>query len=421
VWTTTTITSTSAQIGTIQNVKASCDEPTGRATAVATGNNPPYSYLWNTSPPQTTATASNLGSGIYYVVITGNDNCSQILNVKIDTLLDPQLTLVGVQKASCGNADGSIAVDGIFGLPPYSFIWQTNPIQTGSSISGLPLGSYSVVVVDANGCNDTLTTAIQEEPGIADFSWGPSCFGDTTSFKATSNISTATYTWNFGDSSVPANNTGSGAQIDHVFPSIGNYTVSMVASGGCLQDTVIKQVPLNDLPVADFTNSDQGLISGLTVPFHYTGTPGNSFSWDFGQGLSTTGSDPTMVFPDSGYYPVTVVVTDANGCQDTTQTTIYVYKSALIYLANAFSPFTPGPNNYYLVYGYGVKEIDFRIFSRWGNVVYSTQNVNEAMNVGWNGTFHGVQIQQGVYGYKIWVKFVDEREFEKTGTITLVR
>ena len=153
----------------------------------------------------------------------------------------------------------------------------------------------------------------------------------------------------------------------------------------------------------------------------YTGTPAISYVWDLGNGQTSNSASPYVSFLDSGIHQITLAVVDSNGCTDTIQTDLFVAKKPNIYMPNAFVPVTQGKNPIYKVYGYDVAEIDFRIFSRWGNVVYATQSPDEALTVGCDGTFLGTPLPQGVYGYKIWVKFVDEREFEKTGTITLVR
>ena len=106
---------------------------------------------------------------------------------------------------------------------------------------------------------------------------------------------------------------------------------------------------------------------------------------------------------------------------DTLETELFFDKKPTIYMPNAFVPAANGKNTVFKVYGSDVSEIDFRIYSRWGDVVYSTQNPLDATTIGWDGNYLGTSLPQGVYGYKIWVKFADQRTFEKTGTISLMR
>ncbi|MBX7181097.1 MAG: gliding motility-associated C-terminal domain-containing protein [Bacteroidia bacterium] len=418
---TVTIASTTAQLGSIQSATPSCDEPSGTATAIATGPNPPYTFLWNTQPPQNTAAASNLSAGTYYVVITGSDNCSQILNVKVDTLMDVIGNLIVSNDASCGEADGSATVDGLLGLSPYSFQWQTNPVQTSATATGLSAGTYPVIITDANGCDDTLQVVVSELVGTADFTWSQTCFGYITDFYAVTNLDSAFFVWSFGDTTNLLTNADTGQQVTHYFPSQDSFYVTLISSGGCLQDTLTKAYAVNPLPEPSFTTGNSTLYTENNLQFQYTGTPAQTYYWDFGNNTTSTSSTPNTTYLDSGTHVVTLAVIDANGCTDTIQTTIFVAKKPNIYMPNAFVPVNQSKNPIYKVYGYDVDEIDFRIYSRWGNVVFATQDPQQAMDNGWDGTYLGKPLPQGVYGYKIWVKFADQREFEKTGTITLVR
>lgn len=418
---TTTIASATAQLATIQNVRPTCDEPTGRATAVVNGNNPPYTFQWNTVPAQTTATATNLGPGAYFVIITGGDNCSQILNVKIDTATDVQGNLVSVLDASCGVSDGSATVEGLVGEPPYSYQWITNPSQNGATATNLAGGNYDVIIEDANGCDDTITVAIGELVGTANFTWSQTCFGYPTQFQAQSNLDSVAFVWDFGDTASTPPSLDTGQSVEYTFPTQDSFTVTLISSGGCIQDTLTQTYAVNALPLPSFSTGSQNLYTENTYNFDYTGTPAISYFWELGNGQTSNAASPYVSYLDSGIHQITLAVVDSNGCTDTIQTDLFVAKKPNIYMPNAFVPVTQGKNPIYKVYGYDVAEIDFRVFSRWGNVVYSTQSPNDALTIGWDGTFLGIPLPQGVYGYKIWVKFVDEREFEKTGTITLVR
>ncbi len=415
------IQSTSAQLASLQNIRPTCDEPTGSATAIATGPNTPYTYLWNTNPPQTSATATNLSTGTYFVIITGSDNCSQILNVKIDTVADVVGAMVSQTEASCGVADGSGTVEGLVGEPPYSYQWITNPSQNGATATNLSGGNYDVIIQDANGCDDTITVTIGELVGTANFTWSQTCFGYPTQFQAQSNLDSVVFVWDFGDTASTASSLDTGQSVEYTFPTQDSFTVTLISSGGCIQDTLTQTYAVNALPLPSFSTGSQNLYTENTYNFDYTGTPAISYFWDLGNGQTSNSASPYVSFLDSGIHQITLAVVDSNGCTDTIQTDLFVAKKPNIYMPNAFVPVTQGKNPIYKVYGYDVAEIDFRIFSRWGNVVYATQSPDEALTVGWDGTFLGTPLPQGVYGYKIWVKFVDEREFEKTGTITLVR
>jgi gliding motility-associated-like protein len=415
------IQSNTNQSASIQNVRPTCDNPSGSATAIATGPNIPYTFLWNTNPPQTSATATNLSAGTYFVIITGSDNCSQILNVKIDTVADVVGAIVSKTDASCGGADGSITVEGLVGPAPYSYNWLTSPAQNTATATTLARGNYDVIIEDANGCDDTITVTIGELVGTANFTWSQTCFGYPTQFQAQSNLDSVAFVWDFGDTASTAPSLDTGQSVEYTFPTQDSFSVTLISSGGCIQDTLTQTYAVNALPLPSFSTGSQNLYTENTYNLYYSGTPAISYFWDLGNDQFSSTASPYVTFLDSGIHQITLAVVDSNGCTDTIQSDLFVAKKPNIYMPNAFVPVTEAKNPIYKVYGYDIAEIDFQIFSRWGNVVYSTQSPNDALTIGWDGTFQGVPLPQGVYGYKIWVKFVDEREFEKTGTITLVR
>ena len=113
-------------------VNVSCFGGTnGSATATATGGTSPYTYTWNTTPVQYTATATNLAAGTYTVTVKDANNCSATANV---TITQPSAalsaTISGQTNVSCfGNSTGSATVSAAGGTSPYTYTWNTTPVQ----------------------------------------------------------------------------------------------------------------------------------------------------------------------------------------------------------------------------------------------------------------------------------------------------
>ncbi|HXP50797.1 MAG TPA: SprB repeat-containing protein, partial [Bacteroidia bacterium] len=112
----------------------------GTATAAASGGNKPYTYAWNTTPVQTTITATGLIAGIYSITVTDSIGCpatatvvvGQPTQIKIKTTVNP---------TTCGLNNGSIAASASGGTgTTYTYSWSTVPVQTSSSISNLSAG-----------------------------------------------------------------------------------------------------------------------------------------------------------------------------------------------------------------------------------------------------------------------------------------
>lgn len=138
----------------------------GKAHVLSSGGTAPYTFLWNTTPVQNDSVAAGLAAGIYLVTVTDYHAC-----LKTDTVLVPEppqmLASFTTTKTSCyGNSDGSITVAISGGHAPYSYLWDSSPVQATATAQSLPKGSYSVTITDNRSC--TLTQPV--ELGFSDAS-----------------------------------------------------------------------------------------------------------------------------------------------------------------------------------------------------------------------------------------------------------
>jgi gliding motility-associated-like protein len=132
---------------------------TGSITASVSDGQAPYSYVWNNGSDQ--PGISGLGAGSYTVTVTDANGCGWSGTT---TLADPPLLSVesevssyagGFGVSSFGGTNGEVFLTTTGGVAPYSYAWSNG--ATGSRITGLAAGSYSVIVTDANGCGITLS------------------------------------------------------------------------------------------------------------------------------------------------------------------------------------------------------------------------------------------------------------------------
>jgi gliding motility-associated-like protein len=131
----------------------------GSAKAFAANSTAPYSYVWNTAPAQTGDSAKGLSAGSYTVTVTSAVGCVGTGTVTIqqppvlDAMVTPQGTCPGVVQ-------GSIKTSVTGGNTPYSYAWNTTPVQTTANLSGLAAGTYLLTVTDNRGCVDTVSAAV---------------------------------------------------------------------------------------------------------------------------------------------------------------------------------------------------------------------------------------------------------------------
>jgi len=172
-------------------------------------------------------------------------------------------------------------------------------------------------------------------PPAASFTYSPSApyTGETVTFNASASYdpdgSIVSYEWDFGDDS-----TGSGENVYHSYSDAGDYTVTLTVTDDDdatdTDTTIITVIGTNQPPVAYFTYSPSSPVNiGEVISFDASGsydTDGTivNYHWDFGDGYSSTGQNPTHSYSQDGTYTVTLTVTDYDGATDTDTTTATV-------------------------------------------------------------------------------------------------
>ncbi|MEM7367924.1 MAG: T9SS type A sorting domain-containing protein [Bacteroidota bacterium] len=144
-------------IDLVNSVNPDCNT-FGQIVTNASGGTGPYSYSWNTTPVQVGNTATNLTPGSYIVTVVDDDGCSNTRTVVLPGTQSPVvLSLVSaIDATNCSTADGSITVSGTGSGGNITYTWATTPVQTGTFISGLFPGFYTVTATGSNGCTDNL-------------------------------------------------------------------------------------------------------------------------------------------------------------------------------------------------------------------------------------------------------------------------
>lgn len=278
----------------------------GSITANATDGMPPYTYAWSNG--ETTPTISNLAPGTYTVTVTGANGCSATATGTVTEPPPLNATISGNDPTCAGYTNGSAMVTASGGTPPYAYLWNTG--ATTPVITGLPQGTYSVTVTDANGCDIDLSITLTEQSAITvtAVSTDETCSGDndgTATATATNGVPPYQYQWSNGQS---------GAAISNLPP--GTYTVTATDDVGCWASTSVVVLPANPFSVS-ISSTNVSVCNGSdgTATAMPTGGAGNyTYQWNTG---ATT---QTITGLSEGTY--VVVVTDANGCQATAFVTI---------------------------------------------------------------------------------------------------
>jgi gliding motility-associated-like protein len=161
---TTALVTVQATSGPVLNAQAQTNvicngASTGTVTMNVSGGTGPYVFSWNTTPVQTTSTAIALPAGTYTCAVTDNSGCSTTSFVIITQ--PGALSATTSQTSTCiSNSNGSASVHLTGPSAPYIYSWNTSPVQKTDSASGLPPGTYTCAVTDANGCSSYINVQI---------------------------------------------------------------------------------------------------------------------------------------------------------------------------------------------------------------------------------------------------------------------
>jgi gliding motility-associated-like protein len=240
-----------------------------------------------------------------------------------------------------------------------------------------------------------------------------------------STVNTGNANWNFGDGSP----LGNGLAISHTYSVPGVYTASISYTDaiGCVNDSsVANSFTVFANPIASFEPSliQTTVVDGqIDFTNHSTILNNNTYSWDIG-GLSTsTQTNTSYLFTNSGNFVITLTATSADNCVDDTSIVVIINPDVVLYVPNAFTPGDGnGLNDVFQIFlpptGVDYSTFSLQIFDRWGEMIYSTNDVTKS----WNGAKNNVGplLKQDTYVWKISFSDEKKKEYNKVGHVTIL-
>jgi gliding motility-associated-like protein len=285
-------------------------------------------------------------------------------------------------------------------------------IPSGASASNPVIattaGDYTATVTDAtNGCPASQTITIVSNIVSPNANAGAAtvmpCNTSTTTLLGTSTTTDAvSYSWtgpNLGSISAGGNSATPTVTTTGVY----TLTVTNLVTGCSATSTVDVST---DNVTADFIADPMIGEIPLTVNFTNTSTGASSYSWIFGNGLTSSSIDPSTVYSNAGTYTV-MLIAYSNLCSDTITKTIIAEEGFTIEIPNVFTPNGDGANEAFHIKVTGVKSAEGFIYNRWGQLLYSW----DVLNISWDGNAsNGENCPDGTYYYLI--KVIDKKDKE---------
>lgn len=281
-------------------------------------------------------------------------------------------------------------------------------------------GTFLITLTATNqfGCVDVATSSfIQHPTPEASFFTQPEpgCAGYPIDFQNTS-VNGTSFQWSFGDGA-----TSTTPFPLHTYELPGAYDVRLIVNGagGC-SDTLFAPAGVNVLerPLAGFRYDTLETIAHA-LHFRNESEGAVSYSWDFGDGETSTTLHPLHVFPaDGGGFTVCLVAVNDVGCPDTICTALNVPGDPHIFVPNTFTPNNDTRNDTFrpILNGFVGWNYRFIVFDRWGLPVFDTRD----RATPWDGTRNGTDSPVDVYVWKVIVeRDGDARDF--VGHVSLIR
>jgi gliding motility-associated-like protein len=371
----------------------------------------PTGFTWDfgdgTTGTGATVTHTYTSAGAYSVSLTTSGPCNAPGSfTRLVNIITLQISSTPV-SSSCGSAaDGSATVLVSPSNAAVNYAWNTTPAQQTATATNLSPGAYTVTVNGNNVCEATATVVISEPPAMN----VQITASDDTCQKQTGavllNVSQGTSPYNYAWSNGVT--TASLSQLTD-----GDYEVTVTDAAGCTATAAAIVGSTSGLSITPSLTNEScfGEKDGkITVTF--TGDTTNlQYAWSNG---SKAKFIQNLV---PGTYSLTV--TNQDGCSESI--TMLVEKEeclSYVFFPTGFSPNGDGVNDLFRPkYSIDLEKFNLQVYNRWGELVFSTADLNE----GWNGLYQNTEQPMSTYVWTAQYNFRKKKPINQSGNVTLVR
>jgi len=352
---------------------------------------------------------------------------------------DSQIFATGLTEGCDGNFTARIFNNSTPGNTYTYFITNADGTFNDSKVAALGgfnyvfpgPGVYYVTLTTQNSCDNKVSSALKftvfnkPQPDFtADLTKACSeltvQFTNNTLPDPTTQPTSMIYEWDFGDGTTSAlYNPPPHKYVARNIP----YTVTLkatIALTGCTNMVTKTNYIIVTQPPGTSFDVKPGLVANLpNYRFEFvdrtTGRPIN-WQWDFGDNTTANTQNTNHTYADTGKYIVTLKVIDDKGCDSTFKQEIRITGiPGQLYLPNAFQP--QGSSTVlqkFMAKGSGIAKWNLQIFNNWGQLLWQTSALSSTGEPveGWDGTFKGIPVQQGVYIWQASATFKNGTEWK---------
>lgn len=312
---------------------------------------------------------------------------------------------------------GTIAVTVGGGTAPYTYDIGQGP-QSSNIFSGLTPGSYSVIVKDNNGCTKTADVNVTLGNGITGITIST---GNPTCDLQNGTIAIGTVLG--GTSPYQYSVDGSGFTFNTNYSNLaaGSHTITVKDAFGCEYSEITSLQNISVQPTTANAGTDQ-TISSTSTTINANQPVDGIGKWTIVSGPGSI-TDPTQFNTSIKNLLIGKTIlrwTITNNCGTSTdEMEINVkFKDGQIFVPSAFTPNNDGTNDYFnFIANADIKIIYFRVYNRWGQLIYS----NSPNSFGWNGFYNGAEQPIGIYAWTLQAINELGKPVNLKGTVSLIR
>jgi gliding motility-associated-like protein len=393
----------------------------GQNVKVVLGND---QYQWSNLPVSSCSTCSTvtlhpMDTTDYKVIATSTTGCSVTNRFKI--MVD-QLPVLKAQDTIKICQNGTVTMDVVesaFGVNWSPSTYLNNAHAFAPLATPAENMNYIVTAYNRLGCSLSQIVPVNVYNKIpfsvtADTAVCPGSSVQLNVMTTDTLFHNVTYTWN---TSTDLSATDIANPIATVRSNAETFRVT-AHSGNCPATSAAVTVTVN--PAAHVKLPTE-IVTTANAEVTITPTTGNltTYNWSAKEQLSCTDCAATSLVPTENQI-VYVHGTNQYGCTAKDSTLIHILNCDpnSVFIPNTFTPNTDGTNDKLYVRSKTLAQLEyFRLFNRWGAIVFETKNIAE----GWDGNINGQIAEEGVYVYQMSGKCESGYDVSTSGTVTLVR